>query len=141
MRQGKTVVAVPGSDHEASGVKLALTANEAQNFGDVCRINSSGSAQLADSSVIATASMAVMCVSNSVAGAATGQYLMLGIARDDSWAWTVGGLIYLSLTGTTGNTLTQTAPTATDEVVQVVGIATHADRMMFYPNLVQVERV
>lgn len=133
------VTAAPGSDHLASGTIIALTANENQAFGDVCYINVDGQAQLADATVIATASAVVMCADASINADASGNYLLYGIARDDTWAWTVGGLIYLSLTGTTGNTLTQTAPTATDEVIQILGVATHADRMLFNPNLAQVE--
>ena len=139
MRQGKTVEAVPSADLQASGVKLALVANEAQAFGDVCTIDSSGEAALAKADVIANASTLVMCVDATVSLGATGTYMLLGVARQDAWAWTVGGLIYLSITGTTTNTLTQTAPSATDEVIQVLGIATHADRMIFSPNLTQVE--
>ena len=58
--------------------------------------------------------------------------------RDDTWTWTVGGLIYVS---TTTGTLTQTAPSGTGDQVQVVGYATHADRMYFNPSLVLVEVV
>ena len=65
----------------------------------------------------------------------TGVYLLNGIARNDSWAWTVGGPVYLSTAGTTGSTLTQTAPTGSLDAVQVLGIATHADRMFFNPQL------
>ena len=70
---------------------------------------------------------------------ATGDYLMLGVANQTAWSWTVGGLVYLSITGTTGNTLTQTAPSATDNVIQMIGIAIHANRMIVDPSLVQVE--
>jgi hypothetical protein len=74
-----------------------------------------------------------------IATDAAGEFLLLGIARDDTWNWTVGGLIYITVTATTGNTLSQTAPTGTDDVIQIVGVATHADRMFFNPQLVQVE--
>jgi hypothetical protein len=70
----------------------------------------------------------------------SGDFLQIGTARDDTWNWTVGGLIYASTTGTTGNTLTQTAPSGTDDVVQIVGVAKSADYMDFIPNLMQVER-
>lgn len=46
----------------------------------------------------------------------------------------MGGYVYLSTTGTTGNTLTQTAPTGTDDCVVIIGIATHADRMIINPS-------
>lgn len=132
------IVAAPSTDHTASGTKITLTANENQNFGDVCYIDSDGEAHLADASVIATAGAVVMCMETVTTGNPA-TYLMVGVARDDTWAWTVGGLIYLSTTGTTGNTLTQTAPSATNEVVQVIGVAIHADRMTFNPNLSMIE--
>lgn len=132
--------ATPDADHQAHGLKIYLTANEAQGMGDLCFINSSGYAQLVDADAIATTSGIVMAL-GSITVTSTGTYLLLGIVRDDSWTWTVGGLVYASLTGTTGNTLTQTKPSATDDVVQIVGVATHADRMYFNPQLVQVECV
>ena len=45
---------------------------------------------------------------------------------------TVGGQIYIS---TAGGTETQVKPTAEDDVVQVVGIAAHADRIYFNPSM------
>jgi len=135
------LTAAPSSDHLVSGTTISLVANENQAFGDVCYINSSGEAQLIDADAIATMSAVVMCADATISADATGNYLLYGIARDDSWAWTVGGVIYGTVTGTSGNTLSQTAPTATDDVVQIMGVATHADRMFFNPQLVQVEVV
>jgi len=54
-----------------------------------------------------------------------------GFIRNDAWSWTVGGVIYVS--ETTG-TLTQTAPTTSSAVVQVVGIAKTADIIYFNPS-------
>jgi hypothetical protein len=134
-----SITAVPGSDHGYSGYTITLNANEAQNFGDMCYINADGQAQLGDADAIATASCICMLVSASVAANANGLYMLLGIARDDTWNWTPGGLIYLTVTGTTGNTLSQTSPTGTDDVIQIIGVATHADRMFVNPQLAQVE--
>ena len=132
--------AVP-SDDTASGLTITLTAADDQNFGDVCYINSSGKAAIAKADAAATAYAFVMATAT-IAADASGTYMLMGVARDDSqWAWTVGGPIFLSATGTTGNTLTQTAPTAADSVTQIVGVATHADRMFFLPSLVQVVHV
>jgi len=133
--------AVPTIDHSADGIYITLNANENQAFGDVCYIDTDGQAHLGDASVIATSSVQVMCVDESISANADGKYMVMGVARNDTWTWTVGGLIYLTITGTTGNTLSQTAPTATDEVVQIVGRATHADRMIFNPQLSQIELV
>lgn len=136
---GDTVVtAAPDSDHTARGMKITLTANENQAFGDVCRIDSAGEAAIADASAFSTSSALFMCLDTVTTGNPA-SYLALGIARDDTWAWTVGGIVYLSTTGTTGNTLTQTAPSGAGEIVQVLGVATHADRMYFKPELIQIE--
>jgi hypothetical protein len=133
-----TLVAVPGTNLTATGVKIQLTANENQAFGDVCYIDSSGEAALADADAFATASALFMCIGTVTTGN-TGTYLALGIARNDAWAWTVGGLVYLSTTGTSGNTLTQTPPSGAGDIVQILGVATHADRMYFKPELIQIE--
>lgn len=135
----RKLTAAPASDHLASGLQVVLNANEAQAFGDVCYIDASGQAHLIDADAIASMSAVVMCADASIGANADGNYLLLGFARDDTWAWTVGGVIYGTVTGTSGNTLSQTAPTGTDDVVQIMGVATHADRMYFNPQLVQVE--
>ena len=133
-----TLTAAPGSNLTASGVKVTLTANENQAFGDVCRIGSDGDATLANASAYATSSALFMCLGTVTTGNPA-SYLALGIARNDTWAWTVGGFVYLSTAGTTGNTLTQTAPSTAGQVVQVLGVATHADRVYFNPELIQLE--
>lgn len=134
------VTAAPAADVTGDGIKITLTAAQALAFGDVCYIASTGKATLVDADAIATASGVVMAL-GTIAQDAAGSFLVLGVARNDAWNWTVGGLIYITVTGTSGNTLSQTAPTGTDDVVQIVGVATHADRMLFMPNLVQVEVV
>ena len=132
------VTAAPSSDVTATGVKIQLTANENQGFGDVCYINSSGKAQLGDADGIATAKITVMCI-GTVTANNTGTYLVQGVARNDAWNWTVGSYVYLSTTGTTTNTLTQTAPSGTDDCVVICGMATHADRILFNPSQTIIE--
>ncbi len=133
------LAAEPGSNLTASGVKVTLTANGNQAFGDVCRIGSDGDATIANATAYATASALFMCLGTVTTGS-PGTYLALGIARNDTWAWTVGGLVYLSTTGTTGNTLTQTPPSGTALFVrQIMGVATHADRIYFKPELTQLQ--
>lgn len=130
--------ASPSANTTASGTTAQFIANEDQAFGDVIRIASDGDAAIADASVIATSTGIGLCTATVTTGN-TGTYLMQGFARNDSWNWTVGGWIYLSINGTTGNTLTQTAPSATNEVIQIIGVATHTDRIWFAPQLVQTE--
>lgn len=137
IRQAR-LIAAPTTDTTVSGTVITLTANENQVFGDVCYINASGEAQLGDASAIGTAVVSVMCT-ETVTANNPAKYLLMGIARRDAWSWTVGGVIYLSTTGTSTNTLTQTKPTGTGDIIQIVGIATHADRMIFKPDLTTIQ--
>ena len=127
------------SDLAVSGITVVLTASSDVDFGDVCYINSSGKATRIDADAIASMSGIVMAT-DLIDQDTDGVFLLQGFARNDAWTWTVGGLIYGSTVGSLGNTLTQTAPSGTDDVVQIMGVATHADRMLFNPQLVQIER-
>ncbi len=129
-------LSIPESN-AAEGFKVKLIANEAQAVGDVCFINSSGKAQIANATTIATASARLVCT-HSVAADSEATYLIEGIIKVTSLSLTAGGLIYLSAQGTTGNTITQTAPSAADNVIQVLGIALTTDSMFFNPSLSQV---
>ena len=85
-----------------------------------------------------------MCIDTTVEADAEGNYLLIGFVNNHEWAWTVGGEVYLSLTGTSGNSLTQTSPfdldpIVEDRVVQLLGIAKSATSIYFNPQLVQVE--
>lgn len=133
-----TIASTPGSDVTAEGLKTTFTANENQGFGDVCFINSSGKAQLGDADAIATATTVALST-GTVLSNATGTYLIHGFARNNAWSWTVGGTLYLSTTGTTTNTITQTAPSGTSDVVQILGVAVASNSIYFNPQLVQVE--
>jgi len=128
----------PDTDETASGVIIELTAGEVLNVGDVCYQNADGEIYLADATDATKAPALFMCIETGADGVAS-DFLMTGVIRDDTWNWTVGGLIYLTITGTTGNTLSQTAPAVAGEQVQVIGMATNVDRMTFTPSLVLVE--
>lgn len=133
------IITTPSTNTTMHGAKLTFTANENHAFGDAVYIDSStGKAKLANATTISTAT-AIGVATGSVTANNDGSYLVLGIARNDSWSWTVNGIIYLSTSGTTGNTLTQTAPTGTNKVVQILGVATHANRLYINPQLVQIE--
>ena len=63
----------------------------------------------------------------------------MGIVRDDSaYNFTTQGPIFLS---ETAGAITQTAPTTTDSVTQIIGFPLSADKWFFNPNGVQVEHV
>jgi hypothetical protein len=131
----------PASDHNATGDMASLTTDQDAAIGDLLFLGSDGNYSFADADAATTMPGVVMALEtiNGDPTPAAGRMLLSGYVRDDTWAWTVGGLIYASVTATTGNTLTQTAPSGTGDQVQVVGYATHADRMYFNPSYVLVE--
>lgn len=132
-----TEVVSPGTNQTASGIKAAFNASENLAFGEVGYLNSNGTVTRAAATAIATASAMVMSLGTvTIASSSSGTLLLHGIVRNDSWTWTTGNLIFLS--PTTG-TLTQVAPSGTNYVIQVMGIALSATKMFFNPQLVQVE--
>lgn len=129
------LIAAPSVDLTGTGFITSLTAGTGLVFGDICYIASTGKAVLGDADALATAGAVAMSLAT-IANDASGNFLLHGFARNDAWTWTVGGLLYLS---TTAGAMTQTAPSGADDVIQVLGVATHADRIYFNPQLVQVE--
>jgi hypothetical protein len=110
-----------------------LVCGEAIAAGDAVYYKSDGKIYKADSD--ATTTMPAIGIAGSAGtSAGTTTVILHGIYRNDTlYNWgTVGGALYVS--GTAG-ALTQTQPTATDAVIQVVGLATHADRVYVAPTL------
>ncbi len=140
MGDAKTVALdnAPDSDHTATGEITADTVGEAVAIGDVLYMKSDGKYWIADADASTTMPAMVMAIAT-ISADASGNLLHQGYVRDDTWNWTVGGLIYVTTTGTTGNSLTQTAPTGSGDQVQVVGYAVTADIMFFNPSMVLVE--
>ena len=131
---------IPGSDHTVSGDVISLTANANSAIGDVIYISSTGKAKFCDATDIGKCPYALaICAVASITANAAGNWLTKGTIRDDTWNWTVGSLIYISTTATTGNTLTQTAPSGVSNVVMPVGVALSADVMYFFGNINSVE--
>lgn len=120
----------PSSDHAVSGITAEMQVGESVVFGQVLFMHTDGKLWEADADVEAEKCFALVADA-SISADATGTVLLSGFARDDTWAWTVGGSIYNS---TTVGALTQTAPSGTGDRVQVCGTATHADRIFFNPD-------
>lgn len=141
---GDMVFETPAANYGSSGITVYLYNGNAGAVavGDVCYMAADGHLEFGDADAVTTAPALYMAL-GATGAAALGYWLMQGIVRNDSWNWTVGpgeaGLIYLSCTGTTGNTLTQTQPAGTGDQVQVIGHALSADVMMFDPSPVLVE--
>ena len=120
------------SDHTASGTIVSMTAGQNLVFGNVVYFKSDGKCWKADATGGNAAYPAMGMAVASITANAAGNILLHGTARDDSWAWTVGGVIYLSKTA--GAMIQSYATYTTNDVIQVVGIATNATRIYFNPS-------
>ncbi len=128
------------ADHRADGQIVTMTNGNAAsvNFGDVCYVATDGHMEFADADLASKMPGLYMAI-ETISASGSGKWLRTGIVRDNTWNWTIGDEIYISTSGTTGNTLTQTRPSGTGDQVQVVGLALTADKMDFNPNLVVIQ--
>lgn len=133
---GALALGEPASDHTAgAGITESVTVGEIVVFGDLLYLKSDGKWWKSDADTAATMPGLRMALEGKAADAAC-SVLVLGRVRDDSWNWTIGGVIYAS---TDAGVLTQTAPNGAGDQVQIVGYAYHADKMIFSPSPVLVE--
>ena len=101
-------------------------------FGAALYLASDGHYDEADASAASTMPCTAIALES---GTGSKNVLHKGYVRDDTWDWTVGGLIFVS--ETTG-AFTQTAPTTSSAAVQPVGIAKTADIIEFNPSMAMV---
>ena len=129
----------PAADHTAGSLSTFDSVQVGENvvFGDLLYLNNDGKWRKADADEAATMPGLRLAMAT-IAADATGETLVKGRVRDDTWNWTVGGAIYAS---TTPGELTQTAPSGSGDQVQILGYAYHADKMIFDPSPVLVELV
>lgn len=125
-----------GADLTVDGITLTMTAGEALAFGDPVYVKSDGKVWKADANGAATFPSIGVAAASASANASV-SVLVHGVARNDAWNWAVGGSIYLSITAG----LTQTQPVATNDVIQVLGLALTADVMYVAPDLFYVSHV
>ena len=124
----------PLADGGSSGLKATMTV-DANTVGvaSALHLDADGNWIEADANVASAMPCTALALES---GTGSKSVLFYGFMRKDAWAWTIGAPIYVS---TTVGVLTQTAPSAIGDQVQVVGIATHADRMFFNPNYIIAE--
>lgn len=130
------LTAAPLSDHNI-GINSPhcddIAAGESVTVMDCVYLKSDGEWWKTSASGEATSEgMLAISLESKTDGQAMNVVMPGSFVRDDTWGWTVGGEIYLD-TVTAGG-LTQTAPSGPDDVVRVVGHATHAGRMFFNPD-------
>lgn len=124
-----------GTNQTASGIIELHTAGQTFAFGETGIYTSSGTVWKADAN--ATGFFPADCVAvQAITAGNAGFFLKLGTIRDDSWNWTIGGLMYQSITI---GAMTQSQPSATDDCIQILGKAyPNADTIQFNPQLVYI---
>jgi hypothetical protein len=128
---------VQAADVTVAGLTRTGTAGENLVFGDPCYMKSDGKFWKADANGSGTYPCSALAA-GTIAADASGTFLLIGQARQDSWNWAIGGLVYLS----TSAGLTQAQPSATDDVIQVLGVAfPNADTIFFNPSLDYITHV
>ena len=130
--------ATPDADHTATGLTTnTINAGATIAIGDLCYLGSGGKWLLADADAEATAkgmlgiSAEASTDTNPMITALAGSFV-----RDDTYNWTVGAVLYVGLTA---GALTETAPSATGDIVRVAGYAVSADVVYFNPGSSWVE--
>jgi len=131
------------SDHSVgAGAEFLLdqTAGETLVFGDIVYLKLSDEKWWkTDADATASSTGLIGFVTESIAADATGDIMLRGSARDDSWTWTTTGSslpLYLS---TTSGELTETAPAGGGDSVRVVAHSTSATTIYFKPDASWVE--
>jgi len=126
---GMTLTETLATDNTAFGLIVSKTAGENLVFGDVVYFKSDGKVWKSDANDSATYPAVGLAIATINANAA-GNILLKGIARDDSWTWTIGGVLYLSITA---GAMSQSQPTATNDAIQVLGVS-HPNEDTIYWN-------
>ena len=128
----------PTSDHTWNGIVFTSTAAENLVIGDTCYLNSAGKFAKIDADTEATAKGFVVMSTGTISADATGIFLKEGFIRDDTWTWTVGAELWAPLTP--GNP-SETKPSATGDIIRLMGYAYSADIIYFNPDKTYIEVV
>lgn len=126
------------ADHNATGVIITLTAaSSGVTLGNGVYITSAGEIAKADADL--TTTMPAIGIALETKTSAACQVLISGYMRDNTWAWTDGGVNGLIYVSTTAGAMTQTPPSGSGDQVQVIGHAVGADYILVMPSPVLVE--
>jgi hypothetical protein len=131
--QGLKVIAeilqIPASDLEAFGKKRQVTVtSNSVGIGAGLYLNADGTYYESDATSSATAPCSAIALET---GTGTKWVLTTGYIRNDTWAWTVGSRLFLTATP---GVFSHTAPSASGNQIQVVGIAETATIIHFKPS-------
>lgn len=124
------------ADHTTTGITAQMLAGGAiAAFDLVCIHSTTQEVVEADASAAAT-SRVIGIAPAAISDTATGTVLLQGFVRDDTWAWTTGGVLFLS---ETAGAMTHTAPTTDGAFVQAVGVALSPDVVYINPSIDVIE--
>ena len=126
------------ANQTANGQKISLVLGEEFTIMQIGYLKADGKLWLADANSSDTMPAMAMALAAGAAEA-TVTCLLIGVARNDDWNWTLGGEDGVLYVSATGGALVQTAPAVSGDQVQAAGVATHADRIFFNPALTLVE--
>lgn len=127
--------AEPSANLKATGdiVPMQVDTN-ATGFGAALYMASDGNLDEADADAAATMPCIALAIET---GTGSKNVLLKGFIRNDGWNWaSIGQPVYVSAAA---GTLTQSKPNGAGDQIQIVGIATHADRILFNPNYALAE--
>lgn len=130
----------PTDDLTFNGPSFVGTSGMALALYDVCILQSDGKYDKADGDAeVTTKGMCVMAAETFSGDADTGVFILPGsFIRDDTFNYTVGAPLYLSLTP---GPPTETIPPDAGDFVRVMGYAHSADVIFFDPSKDYIERV
>ena len=119
------------SDHTVSWIQVEMTVGESVVFGDCLYMKNDW--KLWKSDADSSSTMPIIAMATETTSADWDCMVLLNwIVRDDTYNWTIWWKLYASETAWW---LTQTAPSDEDDIIQVIGVATTADRIYFNPSL------
>jgi hypothetical protein len=122
----------PVIDHKFEGEKHTFTAGENLVFGELCYYKSDSKMWKTDADALATTEGLLAVAADTISADASGTFIMGGsYIRDDSWTWTAGDILYVSLTA---GDFTATAPSASGDTIRIVGYAIDDDHIFFCPS-------
>jgi hypothetical protein len=122
------------ADDSASGLIATLTVDtNSVGVGAALYMAVDGHFDEADADQITTMPCTALALET---GTGAKKVLLFGFMRNDDWNWSPGGIVYVS---TVSGTLTQATVSGTGDQVQIVGYATHVDRMYFNPIIAIAE--
>lgn len=130
--KGTIISGAPALDtYSGTVVSVTVTSNSV-GYGAILTLSGGGNFVMAN----ATSSTAIPCLAMALeTGTGTKKVLLNGFVSKTGWTWNKGP-VYVN---TTNGLMTQTIPSATGNIVQVVGYAFTATKIYFNPDLTTIE--